>query len=186
MKELINAFDNKELIKLDNGFKFIINPLSEQIPCTTSNLLKEACQEIIKRIPKETTKLVTEEDRGAILVAGTSMITGLPFGMFRWNPNGLPGQVKVSFSMEYTSGNLYLNGINKNDKVTIIEDMISSGGTLIAMIKAIENIGAEILCIISVAEKINYEGVKRIKDEGYDVISLVKIDVSDEISKVLR
>ncbi|MBT3721268.1 adenine phosphoribosyltransferase [archaeon] len=185
MKEIIRALDNQPLAIVD-GRKFIINPLTEQIPFTSSELLSETCKLISQKLKKEVTKLVTEEDKGGILVAGTSMITGLPFGMARWYPNGLANQISEKFNMEYCKGNLYLNGILKGDKVAIIDDMVSTGGTMISMIKAIEKTGAEIVQIICVAEKLGYDGIQKIKEEtGYDVDIFIKVDVSGKKSKVI-
>lgn len=187
MKIISDAFDNKQLVDVGK-YKFVINPLTEQVPCTDADLLRAACEECARNIdPTRTTKLVTEEDKGAILLAGVSLITGLPFGMARWQPNGLGDQIPQTFNMEYAEGNLWLSGIAKGDQVTVIDDMLSTGGTLIALIKTIEKAGAFIVDIICVAEKINYGAKKRIKDEtGYDVTTLVKVDVWQwKLSKVI-
>lgn len=187
MKKIIEALDNQRLVVV-NGKNFLVNPLTEQVPFTSAELLRDACEELAKRVDiNSTTKLVTEEDKGAIFLAGVSLLTGLPFGMARWQPNGLANQIKQSFKMEYSAGNLYLNGIEPGDKVTIIDDLVSTGGTLIALIKTIEKIGAEIVGIICIAEKINYHGCERVKNEtGYDVKTLLKIDVGGEKSKVIN
>jgi adenine phosphoribosyltransferase len=186
MKKVIEALDNQQII-LINGYGFVVNSLTEQTPATPAGLLKEVCEELASRIDLEkTNKIVTEEDKGSILVAGISLITGLSFGMARWQPNGLAEQIKQSFKMEYTKGDLYLNGIESGDKVTIIDDLISTGGTIIALIKMIKKIGAEVVDIICVAEKINYGGRAKIKKEtGYDIKTLLKIDVSKKYSKVI-
>ncbi|MBU1177631.1 adenine phosphoribosyltransferase [Patescibacteria group bacterium] len=187
MQKIIDSLDNKPLVEID-GRQFIINPLTEQIPCTEAELLREACEELVKKIDQQqTTKLVTEEDKGAILLAGVSLLTGLPFGMARWQPSRIAGQVKESFKMEYTKGDLYLNGIEKGDRVTIVDDLVSSGGTLIALIKTIEKVGAEIIGIICIAEKVDYQGCERIKKEtGHEVQTLLKIDMSGEKSRVIK
>lgn len=187
IKQIINALDNKLLIPVGN-YNFLINSLTEQIPATSTSLLRAACSELSKRVNlKKTNKLATEEDKGAILVAGVSLLTGLPFGMARWQPNGLENQTAESFKMEYATGELYLNGILPSDRITIVDDFVSTGGTLIALIKTIQRIGAKITGIVCVAEKINYGGIERIKKEtGHDVITLLKIDVSGKFSKVIK
>jgi adenine/guanine phosphoribosyltransferase-like PRPP-binding protein len=89
--------------------------------------------------------------------------------------------------MEYASGKLFLNGIESHDRVIIVDDMISTGGTMLAMIHAVQLAEAEIVDIVCVAEKIEYGGVKRILNEtGYAVKTLVKVSVSGERSKVIR
>jgi adenine/guanine phosphoribosyltransferase-like PRPP-binding protein len=133
------------------------------------------------------TKIAGEEDKGAILVASTALETGPPFGMARWYPSGLEGQVGVDFDMEYASGQLFLNGIEQGDQVIIVDDMISTGGTMLALIEAVEQADATIIDIICVAEKIEYRGVDWIRNEtGYQVKTLLQISVSGERSKVIK
>ena len=186
-KDLLrSAFDNQPLLPFGE-YNFLINPLTEQIPATSAELLRAATKLIVESGDfKRATKIAGEEDKGAILVASTALETGLPFGMARWYPSGLDGQVGVEFEMEYASGQLFLNGIDKGDRVIIVDDMVSTGGTMLALIEAVEKAGANIVDIVCVAEKVEYGGVERIRKEtGYQVKTLVKISVAGELSKVL-
>jgi adenine/guanine phosphoribosyltransferase-like PRPP-binding protein len=93
----------------------------------------------------------------------------------------------VDFDMEYASGQLFLNGIEQGDQVIIVDDMISTGGTMLALIEAVEQADATIIDIICVAEKIEYRGVDWIRNEtGYQVKTLLQISVSGERSKVIK
>jgi len=179
-------FDNQDLYEI-NGLKFILNSLTEQVPATTPELLRLAAEWISSEIKIECDKLLTEEDKGAILIAAVSLQSGIPFGMARWYPNQLADQISEIFSCEYVKeGTLYISGIEKNDRVVIIDDVISTGGTMIGLIRSIEKIGATIIDIIVLAEKIEYNGVQRIKTEtGHDVRSLIKVSVKGEKSQVL-
>ncbi len=181
------AFDDKELVEI-NGFQFLINPLTEQIPATTAELLRESARWIIEAGSfAGATKIAGEEDKGAIIVAAVSLLSGLPFGMARWYPSGLEGQVKAEFQCEYTTGTIYLNGIEKGDKVIVVDDLISTGGTMVALLAAVKAVGAEVVDVVCVGEKVEYGGVQRVKAEtGLDIKTLVKIAVSGRRSKVLE
>ena len=156
------------------------------IPATSSVLLRLAGEWLAESIPK-CDKLLTEEDKGGILVAAVSLHTGIPFGMARWYPNQLADQISSIFTCEYVKeGTLYLSGIEKGDKVVIIDDIISTGGTMIGIIKTLKSIGANIVKIIVLAEKIEYKGIQRVKKEtGINVTSLVRISIAGQKSKVL-
>ena len=182
-----DAFDRRPLKQIDK-YKFLINPLTEQIPATSSELLRQTTNWLIAEGDfHKASKIVGEEDKGAILVASTSLLVDLPFGMARWYPSGLDGQIAVDFTMEYTSGRLYLNGVDKGDRVIIVDDMISTGGTILALIKAVHQAGADIVDIICVAEKVEYGGVSHVYDDtGKRVKTLVKVSVSGELSKVIK
>jgi adenine/guanine phosphoribosyltransferase-like PRPP-binding protein len=181
------SFDNKPCIPMGD-YRFLINPLTEQIPATSAELLSAAADWLVEAGNYTgATKIAGEEDKGAILVAAVALKTGLPFGMARWYPSGIDGQVSVDFNMEYTKGQLFLNGIEPGDKVVIVDDMVSTGGTMVALIQAIQQAGAEILDIVCVGEKPAYNGVERIfKETGFRVKTLVKIDVAGEKSHVFE
>jgi adenine/guanine phosphoribosyltransferase-like PRPP-binding protein len=184
---VIQAFDRKPLVTYGE-YKFLINPLTEQIPATSAELLRATTNWLISEGDfKRADKIAGEEDKGAILVASTSLATSLPFGMARWYPSGLTGQIAVDFDMEYTSGRLYLNGVDPGDKVIVVDDMISSGGTMLALIKALHQADAKIVDIICVAEKVDYGGIKRVyRATGYQVKVLISISMAGEISEVLK
>ncbi|KEY57326.1 phosphoribosylanthranilate isomerase [Serratia sp. DD3] len=185
--DLLKAtFDDQPLVEI-KGSKFLLNALTEQVPATSAELLHEAARRVCDAMPfLPGTKLVGEEDKGGVLLAAVSLLSGLPFGIARWYPSGLTGQVQVAFDCEYTHGSLYLNGVEKGDRVYIVDDLISSGGTLLGLIEAIHRAGAEVLGIICVAEKVNYGGIARVREAtGLDVISLVRIDISGKTSSVV-
>lgn len=67
----------------------------------------------------------------------------------------------------------------------IIDDVISTGGTMIALINAIRQAGAEIIDIIVAVDKEEYGGIKRIKEAtGLETKSVISVYVTDKKSKV--
>ena len=185
MNPLIYCFDDREIIEI-NQRGFIVNPLTEQIPATTAEMLQYASEAILKVANNDFEKVVGEEDKGGIIVAGVALASKKPFGMLRWYPSGIDGQVQVPFTNEYTEGMLYLNGVEAGDRVLIVDDMISTGGTMLGIIQAVRKAGAEITDIVCIGEKVNYDGVELVrKKTGYIPKTIVKIDVSGKRSKVL-
>jgi len=182
-----DAFDDRPLLWV-RGKKFLVNPLTDQIPVTTPELLQGAAKEILQVGEWEKAdKIVGEEDRGAILVAAVSLASGLPLGMARWQPSGIQEQLWVDFECEYTEGRLYLNGVDKGDKVLIVDDMISTGGTMLALIQLVSMAQAEIVDVICLAEKVEYGGVERVnKETGIEVKTIVKVSVAGPRSRVLN
>lgn len=187
MNLLEQAFHDQPLVTVGK-FQFILNPLTEQVPATSPALLREAAARVLAVANLDgVNKLVGEEDRGAILVAAVSLQSNLPLALARWNPSGVPGQIAVDFAMEYTQGTLYLNGVERGDEVLIVDDLISTGGTLVALIRAVRKAGANIRDVICVAEKIDYGGVARVKAEtGVEVKTLVRISLRGERSQLIE
>jgi adenine/guanine phosphoribosyltransferase-like PRPP-binding protein len=184
---VVDALDGQPLVPVGE-YKFMINPLTEQVPATSAELLRAAADWMIEVGEfSAANKIVGEEDKGAILVAAASLSTGLPFGMARWYPAGLEGQVSVHFEMEYTSGDLFLNGVEPGDQVIIVDDMISTGGTLLALIEAVRLAGAEIVDIVCVGEKVEYGGVARVLEStGLPMKTLVRLSMAGERSEVVE
>jgi adenine/guanine phosphoribosyltransferase-like PRPP-binding protein len=183
---LRDAFDGCPLLPVQ-GRKFVINSLTEQIPATRPEVLARAAEAVIEMGDFDrSTKIAGEEEKGAALIAAVSLKSGLPFGMARWYPSGLDGQITVPFDCEYHSGSLFLNGIERGDKVIIVDDMLSTGGTLVGLIRAVEAAGAIIVDIVCLAEKIDYGGAARVEREtGYTVKSVVKLSLTGERSTVV-
>ncbi|MBM3129156.1 MAG: adenine phosphoribosyltransferase [Chloroflexi bacterium] len=186
MNLLEASFHDKPLVAVGK-YQFILNALTEQVPAVSPGLLREAATRVLRVANLDgVTKLVGEEDRGAILVAAVALASDLPLALVRWNPSGVPGQIAVEFAMEYAHGTLYLNGVERGDQVLIVDDLISTGGTLIALIRAIRQAGAQIRDVICVAEKIEYGGVARVQAEtGVAVKTLVKISIAGTRSRVI-
>ncbi|KVP80943.1 hypothetical protein WL40_32290 [Burkholderia ubonensis] len=180
------SFDGRPLVSI-NGKRFLVNSLTEQVPATPAPLLRMAAQRVCDVMSVAPgLKLVGEEDKGGALLAAVSLLSGLPYGIARWYPSGLEGQVKVEFGCEYTAGALYLNGVEPGDRVVIVDDLISTGGTLIGLVEAVRRAGAHVEQIVCVAEKADYAGVERVRDAtGLDVTTLVRVSVAGDMSRVL-
>jgi phosphoribosylanthranilate isomerase len=59
-----DAFDNKPLLWVQ-GKKFLVNPLTDQIPATSPDLLRAAAKEILRAARwRSADTIVGEEDRG--------------------------------------------------------------------------------------------------------------------------
>ena len=160
-------------------YHYFIHPISDGVPLVEPKLLREVAMRIIKIGNFEgVNKLVTAEAMGIPLVTTLSLYTDIPYVIMRKREYKLEGEIPVHQETGYSKGELYLNGINKGDKVLIIDDVLSTGGTMVAIIKALERAGAHIKDIVCVIERGN--GKEEVKEKtGYDIKTLVKIDVVD-------
>jgi adenine phosphoribosyltransferase len=120
---------------------------------------------------------VGEEDRGAMVISDILLHHQLPRTLARWTPTGGPGEISVPLANEYiTEGSvsIYLNGVRAGDRVVLVDDLISTGGTLVALIQAIRKAGAEILEVFTIGEKVENGGRAYIlKETGLRVKTLL-------------
>ena len=164
-------------------YNYFIHPISDGVPVVKPELLRDVIACIVKNADLDVDKIVTIEAMGLPIGASLSQITDIPFIIIRKRKYELPGEIAVHQATGYSKGELYLNGISKGDRVLIVDDVISTGGTLAAVIKALEIAGAEIKDIIVVIQR--GDGKKIIEDMGYNVQTLVSIDVDENGVQVL-
>lgn len=70
------AFDNPPSVEI-NGSRFLLNALTEQVAATSAEPLREAARRVCEAMHfLPGTKLVGEEDNGAVLLAAVSRLSG--------------------------------------------------------------------------------------------------------------
>lgn len=186
LKELIESFDNQKLVKT-NGKNYLIIPLTDHVGATPAVILRQAVNAICDIADfNGVTKVVGEEEKGGFIAVCVALQRHLAFSLAKQNPVNIPDEVEVVFKMAYSdSMKLYLNGVYKGDNVVLIDDMVDSGGTLIALINAVKSTGANILDVICLAEKVEFNGVERVfKETGIKVKTILKVDTTGDYSKV--
>ena len=131
---------------------------------------------------KKATVIVLTEAKGFLL---TPLIeaTGLDVALIRKRDYKKPDQIIIEQSKAYKEKGakkfLYCVGLKKGDKPLIIDDIVSSGGTTISIIKELEEHGFDIVGVGSVYER--GDGVEKVKKEtGYDFKALVRFELIDK------
>jgi adenine phosphoribosyltransferase len=108
-----------------------------------------------------------------------SVMTDIPMTIMRKRAYKLPGEIAVHQTTGYSKGELYLNGVYNGDRVVIIDDVVSTGGTMRALLKALEIAGANVVDVCIAVQRGD-------PDIGRSYKSLVKIEVTDKVYVVER
>ncbi|MCK5282681.1 MAG: hypothetical protein KAK00_04690 [Nanoarchaeota archaeon] len=181
---LARSYENQELIELENHMRFMLVPLSEHYPLTSAPLLRETVDKLSSLMPENVDKIVAEFDRCAHILGAISLHTKLPIGGAKWFPG--PINLGSDFKMEYYEGRLFPYGINSGDKCYLIDDTVSSGGTMVGFINLITKMGAKIVGAAAAVEKEEYKGIQRIKKEtGIEVDRILGISIAGQKTKVI-
>ena len=181
---LHSSYEEKDLVTITGPegkeAQFMIVPLSEHYPCTRADLLRETAYKIGQMIPRaQIDKIVSEFDRCSHILGAVSLYTNMPVAGAKWFPG--PESQGTTFSMEYYKGHLYPYGIQRGDTVYIIEDTVSSGGTLTGLIKLLRNNDVYIEGAISAVSKREYQGIQRIQQEtGIQVSRILDVSVAGD------
>lgn len=184
MLEILRESFNEIPIVKRGDYYYFIHPISDGVPALEPELLEEIAEYIVERADLDVDRILTIEAMGIPLVTTVSLMTDIPFAIVRKRKYELEGEVVLSQSTGYSKGELYINGIKKGDRVLIIDDVISTGGTLLALVRALKNIGAIITGIFVVIER--GEGVASLRKEGIEVTTLVRIDVDEHGVHILE
>ncbi|HWR25674.1 MAG TPA: hypoxanthine/guanine phosphoribosyltransferase [Methanosarcina sp.] len=177
LERLKSSLINSPVIKRGE-YNYFIHPISDGVPSMDPGLVEEIADYIIKITDmKRVDAIVTIEAMGIPVATVISLKTGVPLTIIRKRPYFLEGEVELSQSTGYSKGVLYINGLKKGDRVIIVDDVISTGGTLFALVKALNAMGVEVLDVISVIGRGN--GYLKLKEAGFEPKILVTIDVSD-------
>jgi adenine phosphoribosyltransferase len=123
-------------------------------------------------------KIVTIEAMGIPLATTLSLNMNIPFTIIRKRKYNLPDEVVVEQVTGYSKLKLYINGLKKGDKIVIVDDMLSTGGTLRAVLTALKKMDVIIKGVFIAVNKGNV--AKEIMDESnVSITTLVNIDVID-------
>ena len=158
-------------------YDYFIHPITDGLPLGRPEVLDEVLSELARIGDwRRCDKIVTAESMGFPLAAGLSMRVRKPYVFIRKRRYGLPGEVSLKQTTGYSKGDMFINGIAPGDRVVFVDDVISTGGTLLAIVKALRTIGAEIVDILIVFEKTR-EKVRMEKELGVRIQTLLKVDV---------
>lgn len=124
-------------------------------------------------------KIVTMEAKGIPIATALSLKTGVPFVIARKRQYGLPGEIIVEQKKAYKGrADMYINWVKKGDKVIVIDDIISSGGTMSAVIDGLREVGAAILDFVVVWDR--GHGLETVeKNTGYKIKSLARFKMEE-------
>jgi adenine phosphoribosyltransferase len=139
-------------------FEFFPTSITDNIPPLHPDVSRAICllSQFHLEHAHDATLGVGEEDRGAMIISDILLGHNLPRTLARWTPTGAPGEVQVPLSNEYIQegqAQIFLNGVRAHDRVLIVDDLISTGGTLVALVEAVRMTGATILEILTIGEK---------------------------------
>ncbi len=129
-------------------------------------LLRSICEEMAQLVPAETEILAGLEMGGIPVVSVLSQITGLPCAFIR-------KEVKTYGTCKYAEGPELADR-----KVTIIEDVVSSGGAIIDALEKLNDDGIVPVAILCVIDR-QTGGSENLAEAGYQLQSVLKMEDID-------
>jgi adenine phosphoribosyltransferase len=179
LDRLVKSLETCPIIKRGE-YNYFIHPITDGVPIIDPALLRDVCSAMVKMLDLNgVDTIVAVEAMGIHIGSVLSIMTDIPMTIMRKREYKLPGEIAVHQTTGYSKGELYLNGVYKGDRVVIIDDVVSTGGTMKALLQALTIAGAEVVDVCIAIQRGE-------PDIGRPYKSLVKIEVTDKVYVVER
>ena len=162
-------------------YPYFIHPLTDGVPRLDPSVLAAVVELIEAAVDWQSVDLVLGiEAMGLPLTSPLSMRNNKPQVVVRKRSYGLEGEVAIDQSTGYSKGSMYLNDIAKDERILIVDDVLSTGGTLDAIIGGLETIGAKIASIVVVVEK--GPGLQQLQEKypHIEISSIVRLNMDGD------
>ncbi len=134
------------------------------------NDVENALAETIKREYPEAEVLMGTSTAGIAHAAITAHILGMPMGYVR------------SGAKDHGRQNQIEGRLEAGQKVVVVEDLISTGGSVIEVVNVLREAGAEVLGIVSIFTYGMKKGLARLEEANVRNVSLTNFDCIAEIA----
>ncbi|AFK19983.1 purine phosphoribosyltransferase family protein [Haloferax mediterranei ATCC 33500] len=179
MQQLEQSLHEAPIIDKD-GYHYLVHPISNGVPMLDPELLREVVIGISRVADLDVDKIVAPEAMGIHIATALSLQTDIPLVVIRKREYGLDGEVALHQTTGYSESEMYINDVEEGDRVLIVDDLLSTGGTLAAICDALDDIGADISDIVVAIRKV---GETALDDTDYEATSLIDITVDgDEVT----
>ena len=126
--------------------------------------VEEALAKTVKEVYPEAEALMGTSTAGIAHAAITAQIMGLPMGYVR------------SGAKDHGRKNQIEGKLEKGQKVVVVEDLISTGGSVIEVVNVLREAGAEVLGIVSIFTYGMQKGLDRLAEANVKNVSLCDFD----------
>ena len=130
--------------------------------------VETALMQTIRREYPDAEVLMGTSTAGIAHAAITAQMMGLPMGYVR------------SSSKDHGRQNQIEGRLEKGQKVVVVEDLISTGGSVLEVVNVLREAGAEVLGIVSIFTYGMKKGLERLAEAEVKNISLTNFDVVAE------
>ncbi len=181
MKELIA----KDLLKIGAVFFRPWEPFTWasgiKSPVYCDNRLTLSDHAVRTDVENGLAQLIREQYPDCEVLMGTST-AGIAHAAITAHLLGLPMGYVRSSSKDHGRENRIEGRLDKGQKAVVIEDLISTGGSVIEVVEALREAGAEVLGIASIFTYNMKKGLEKLAAAGVKNISLTTFDIVAEVA----
>ena len=175
----------KDLLKIQAVFLSPDKPFTWasgiKSPVYCDNRLTLTAPEVRTDVETGLKELIEENYPEAEVLMGTST-SGIAHAAITAHLMGLPMGYVRSGNKDHGRQNRIEGKLEKGQKVVVVEDLISTGGSVIDVVDALREAGAEVLGIVSIFTYGMKKGLERLAAADVKNVSLTNLDVLSEVA----
>ena len=175
----------KDLLKIQAVFLSPDKPFTWasgiKSPVYCDNRLTLTAPEVRTDVETGLKELIEENYPEAEVLMGTST-AGIAHAAITAHLMGLPMGYVRSGNKDHGRQNRIEGKLEKGQKVVVVEDLISTGGSVIEVVDALREAGAEVLGIVSIFTSGMKKGLERLAAADVKNVSLTNLDVLSEVA----
>ncbi len=150
-------------------------------PVYCDNRLTLTAPAVRTHVEESLAKVIRKEYPDAEVLMGTST-AGIAHAAITAHLLGLPMGYVRSGAKDHGRQNQIEGKLEKGQKVVVVEDLISTGGSVIEVVNVLREAGAEVLGIVSIFTYSMKKGLERLSAARIKNISLTDFDTIAEIA----
>lgn len=150
-------------------------------PIYCDNRLTMSYPEVRNEVAEGLVSLINEHFGNVEVIAGTAT-AGIPHAAFVSEKMNLPMSYVRSSNKKHGKGNQIEGLVKPGQKVVVVEDLISTGGSAIDAANALKEHGAEVLGIVAIFSYQLQSGAEKLKEAGYPYYTLTDFDALVEVA----
>ena len=175
----------KDLLKIQAVFLSPDKPFTWasgiKSPVYCDNRLTLTTPEVRTDVETGLKELIEENYPEAEVLMGTST-AGIAHAAITAHLMGLPMGYVRSGNKDHGRQNRIEGKLEKGQKVVVVEDLISTGGSVIEVVDALREAGAKVLGIVSIFTYGMKKGLERLAAADVKNVSLTNLDVLSEVA----
>ena len=176
----INELIAKDLLKIKAVFFRPNEPFTWasgiKSPVYCDNRLTLTDVEVRNDVENALATVIKENYKGVEVLMGTST-AGIAHAAITAHIMGLPMGYVRSGAKDHGRQNQIEGKLEKGQKVVVVEDLISTGGSVIEVVNVLRDAGAEVLGVASIFTYGMKKGLDRLNENNVKNISLTNFDV---------
>ncbi len=150
-------------------------------PVYCDNRLTLTSVEVRNDVETSLAKAIKENYEGVEVLMGTST-AGIAHAAITGHLLNLPMGYVRSGAKDHGRQNRIEGKLEPNQKVVVVEDLISTGGSVIEVVDALREAGAEVLGVVSIFTYGMQKGIDRLKEANVKNVSLTDFDTIAQVA----